>query len=171
MMLYLLMGGTLGAGLGYFGQCSSGTCPLTSTWWRGGLYGAAMGFLFFLFSGRPAGHTPTTGSIPQIQEQAFQQEVLQANQPVLVDFYAPWCGPCQKLAPIVEQLADQFKGQVKFVKVNVDEVSALAKQYRVGGIPTLLLFRQGKVVDTIVGFVGLEELKKRLQPVLTAGGV
>ena len=81
----------------------------------------------------------------------FDTEVLNAEQPVLVDFWATWCGPCRMLAPVIEELAEEYAGRVKVGKVNVDEQSQLAIRYNVSVIPTVLLFKDGKVVETSVG--------------------
>jgi thioredoxin 1 len=165
LLLAGLVGGAIGAAMGYYGQCSSGTCPLTSTWWRGAIYGAAMGLIFFAGSGR--GHSTnlnqSSASVAKIEADQFEKEVLQSSQPVLVDFYAPWCGPCKALAPVVEELAGQFIGKVKFVKVNVDEAQALSQRYDIQGVPTLLLVKNGKVIETLVGMVSTGTLKARLQ--------
>ena len=83
----------------------------------------------------------------------FQQEVLNAQQPVLVDFWAPWCGPCKMLAPVVEKVASNNAGKAKFVKLNTDDEPSIAGQYGVSGIPCLILFKGGKPVDRIVGYV------------------
>jgi thioredoxin 1 len=112
----------------------------------------------------------------ELTETNFETEVLQASVPVVVDFYAPWCGPCKMLAPILEQLAPQFEGRVKFVKLNVDEASELAGRYGIAGVPTLALFRGGQKIDTLVGLASPRALKSWLeaaaavpQAVATAG--
>jgi thioredoxin 1 len=84
-------------------------------------------------------------------EQNFKSEVLESKQPVLVDFWAEWCGPCRLIAPSIEELATEFHGKAKVVKVNVDEEPMLAAEYGVRSIPTLLFFRDGKVVEQLVG--------------------
>jgi thioredoxin 1 len=91
---------------------------------------------------------------------SFDQDVLQSDVPVLVDFWAEWCGPCLMIAPTVDAFADEHVGKLKVGKVNVDEHSSIAARYNVRGIPTLLLFKGGKVVDQRVGAVGKGELVK-----------
>lgn len=88
----------------------------------------------------------------------FEAQVLQSDQPVLVDFWAEWCGPCKMISPIVDQLADDYAGKLKVVKVNIDHNPNTPRQYAVRGIPTLLLFKGGKVEGTQVGAVGKAQL-------------
>lgn len=89
----------------------------------------------------------------------FETEVLQSDIPVLVDFWATWCGPCQMIAPIIEEIAKKYEGKIKVGKVNVDEEMGLAQRYKVVSIPTLVLFKNGEAVDTIVGYVSSDELE------------
>jgi thioredoxin 1 len=98
-------------------------------------------------------------NIVELTEGNFESEVLQATQPVMVDFYAPWCGPCKMIAPLIEQLAVEYDGRLKFAKANVDETPELAAALQITGVPTLMLFRDGKPVDSLVGFPGPRGLK------------
>jgi len=98
-------------------------------------------------------------NILNLTQENFAKEVLQSSQPVLVDFWAEWCGPCKMLGPILDELAGEYEGRVRIGKVNIDELQELAAQYGIHSIPTLLLFRQGEVADQIVGLRSKRELK------------
>ena len=93
-----------------------------------------------------------------LTKENFNEEVINSDIPVLVDFWATWCGPCMMLSPIIAELAEELKGKVKVGKVNVDEQNELAMQYRVASIPTLLLFKNGELVKTSVGFMPKAEV-------------
>ena len=94
-----------------------------------------------------------------ITSENFEREVLQAEVPVLIDFWAPWCGPCRMIGPVLDALAPQYDGRVKVAKVNVDEEPALAQAFQVRGIPTLYAMHRGEVVDQMVGFGGKKQLE------------
>ena len=102
------------------------------------------------------------GAAMEFTETNFEQEVLKSSTPVLVDLWAAWCGPCRLIAPVVEEFAGMYKGKVKIGKLNVDDHPAIAAQYRVMNIPTLLLFKNGQEVDRIVGVQPKEELARRI---------
>ena len=99
-------------------------------------------------------------------DDTFKSDVIDSETPVLVDFWAPWCGPCRMVAPIVEELAGEYEGRVKFVKLNTDENPKVAGQYGIRSIPTLLVFKGGQPVGQIVGFRPKSDLQKRLDAVL-----
>jgi len=102
-----------------------------------------------------------------VTDATFDQEVLQSEQPVLVDFWAAWCGPCKALGPIVDQVAAQYAGQLKVAKMDVDRNNATPMRYGIRGIPALLLFKGGKVADQIVGYVPKETIDKSLSRFIT----
>jgi len=102
-------------------------------------------------------------NIIELNNASFKTEVLEAASPVLVDFYAPWCGPCKMLAPLLEQLAGELGGRVKFAKANVDEMPGVAGYYSITGVPTLMIFRGGKIADQMVGLSSARQLKAWLE--------
>jgi thioredoxin 1 len=96
----------------------------------------------------------------EVTDSSFEAEVLKSDKPVLVDFWAPWCGPCRMVAPVVEELADEYDGKVKFLKLNTDDNVNTAVKYGIRSIPTLLMFRGGQPVDQVIGFRPKGDLKK-----------
>ncbi len=102
----------------------------------------------------------------EVNDSNFDQTVLQSKTPVLVDFWAVWCGPCRMVAPVVEELAGEYEGKVTFAKLNVDENPRTASQYGIMSIPTLLIFKDGAPVSNIIGFRPKPELKKSIDAVL-----
>lgn len=103
-----------------------------------------------------------------VTEQTFDEEVLHAKPPVLVDFWAEWCGPCRMVAPVVEEVAREKAGILKVMKLNVDENGSIAERYAVLSIPSLILFRDGREVERLIGFMPKELLLTRLRPHLAA---
>jgi len=104
--------------------------------------------------------------ILEVSDATFDQEVLRSEQPVLVDFWAVWCGPCKAIAPIVDSVAAQYAGKLKVAKVNVDQNSATPSRYGIRGIPALLLFKGGKVTDQVVGFVPQDVIDQKIKRLL-----
>jgi len=107
------------------------------------------------------------GNLSEFTDANFEEEVLNSDVPVLVDFWAEWCGPCKMVGPIVEEISGDYDGKVKVGKVNVDFNSEVATKYTIRSIPTILFFKGGKVVDQIVGAVGKGEISSRLENHLT----
>jgi thioredoxin 1 len=104
-----------------------------------------------------------SNDVVTLQDATFDAEVLKSDIPVLVDFWAVWCGPCKAIAPTVEELAKQYKGKVKIAKMDVDQYQQVPQQFGIRSIPTLLLFKGGRVVDTIVGAVPKSKLEESLK--------
>jgi thioredoxin 1 len=103
----------------------------------------------------------------ELTDANFEHEVIASQSPVLVDFWAEWCGPCRAITPIVEEIAGQYAGRLKVGKVNVDDASGTATRFGIRSIPSLLFFKDGKVVDTIIGAVPKGEILRKLDKVLT----
>lgn len=101
-----------------------------------------------------------------LNDNNFEQEVLKSEIPVFVDFWAPWCMPCRMMAPVVEKLAEEYRGRVKVCKLNVDEAPNTASTYRIMSIPTSIIFKDGKPVDQAIGALPEEEFKRKLDAIL-----
>jgi len=99
-------------------------------------------------------------NVSQVSDSSFEGDILKSETPVLVDFWAPWCGPCRSVAPIIDELANQYVGKLKVAKVNVDESSAVAMRYQITSIPTFILFKGGEVADRVLGALPRSEFVK-----------
>lgn len=167
LIVSLLIGGGLGALLGRFGKCNSGGCPLTANWKRGAVYGAVLGLIFHFAFG--SSYQPPK-NVKAIAEADFDAEVTRAGKPVVVDFFATWCGPCKTLAPRLDALAGEYGDRIKFVSVNVDQSPALATKFDVQGVPTLLFIgKDGRVADTIVGLASVEVMRAKMEALAAPG--
>lgn len=102
----------------------------------------------------------------QVSDDTFEAEVVQADKPTLVDFWAPWCGPCRAVGPIIEELAQEYQGKLKVTKVNVDDNPNIASSYGIRSIPTIMLFKDGKLQDTLVGLAPKDRLETFVKKVL-----
>ena len=103
----------------------------------------------------------------EVSDNEWETQVLKSDLPVLVDFWAPWCGPCRMVAPIVEELADEYQGKVRFYKLNTDDNIQTASRYGIRSIPTLMVFKGGQAVDQIIGFRPKSDLKRSLEKALS----
>jgi thioredoxin 1 len=105
-------------------------------------------------------------AVVEVNDASFEQEVLQSDQPVLVDFWAAWCGPCKALSPIVDEVASEYSGKLKVMKMDVDRNQATPMRYGIRGIPALLLFKGGKVADQIIGYVPKDTIARSITRVI-----
>ena len=108
----------------------------------------------------------TTAGVVEVNDGNFENQVLRSGMPVVVDFWAPWCGPCRMIAPITEKLAEEYQGRIKFCKLNVDENRLAAGKYQVMSIPLLLFFKDGKVVEQVIGAVSESAIRSKIEAVV-----
>ena len=171
--LGVLVGGLLGFGYQKLVGCRTGTCPLMATPLRGILYGVVIGLVFTLLGcskraqspNKPSAKEPTmpsTSNVIHLTAAAFEQVKAQ-DKPVLIDFWAPWCGPCRMQGPILDQVSLQIGDRAIVAKVNVDEEPALAAPFGVQAIPTLVVLKGGKAVQRFTGVQQAETLVKALE--------
>ena len=104
--------------------------------------------------------------VTDVSDQSFENEVIKSSLPVLLDLWAPWCGPCRMVAPVIDGLAEKYNGKVKFCRLNVDENPQTAAKYRVMSIPTLMFFKNGEAVDTVIGAVPERTLQPKINALL-----
>ena len=174
--LGLAMGAALCALRGHCSKCTGGHCPLTAHPLRGAVFGAVIGLLLSVTSrsGPPIQPRPEDSAVLAIDGQAaFQRQVREADQPVMVDFYSDGCPPCRALAPLVEELAEEYRGRARVCKVNLDRQSSMARPFEIQGIPAVLFFRDGREVQRLVGLRQKEEYTAVLEDLLAetqAGG-
>lgn len=102
----------------------------------------------------------------EISDQSFEEAVIKSDKPALVDFWAPWCGPCRMVAPVIDKLSEKYRDKFKFCKLNVDENPKTAAKFNVMSIPTIMLFKDGKVADTVIGAVPEDTLKTKIDRLL-----
>jgi len=173
MWLRVLIGagiGLIGGGLlGWLGKCRTGACPLTSNPFSGALFGVIIGVLLAMAIG--ASCSRSSGDKDGISSAAdFETRVLKAGKPVLVDFYADWCGPCRTLSPVLEDLGRQYQGKADVVKVNVDNASEIAGRYNIQAIPTVILFVNGNVAGRWPGVMDASVYRQALNKAINSRG-
>ena len=132
------------------------------------LLGAAALGLCFAGCGNPSAMNESTANVKHITQREFATEVEGSTNPAVVDFYATWCGPCRMLAPIMDRQADAFAGKIKFYKVNVDESQALARDFQIQAIPTVLFFMDGKLTNRVTGLLPEADMKAKLEALVAA---
>jgi thioredoxin len=165
-IIILLAGVVIGAAMGYFGKCNNGQCPLTSNPWRGSLWGLCLALIIaypmIMESFRKP--VPESDNIIHIKTPEELQSLISAPGKVcLIDFYADWCGPCRRLAPTLNRIADEFKGKFDVVKINIDKFSELAQKYGANSIPTVIITKDGQQVEKIIGAQSFEQYAEVLE--------
>ncbi len=169
IVLGVLIGGAVGALIGYKGRCSTGACPLTSSPYVGGMFGAVLGLMIagLLISPESGGSLlaggAESGFLHAASAEEFDQMIAESEGPVLVDFWATWCPPCKAQGKILDEMAGEFEGKVRVVKVDVDEAGELAARHGIRSIPTLLVIEGGEVQERVVGVQSPEELRSLLK--------
>ena len=178
LFIGVLVGAGIGAVMGYFGQCSSGTCPLTANPFRGAIYGSVMGLLFALTSSgtareAPAASTPAEeqpepgeGVVHITTAEEFSRYVIHATMPCLADFYSDHCPPCRQLAPTIGKLAEKYRGRAVVCKVSTDAAPQLARSHGIRGIPAVLFFDGSKEMGRLVGLQPQQAYERVLDKIL-----
>ncbi|EKD27653.1 MAG: hypothetical protein ACD_79C00645G0001 [uncultured bacterium] len=155
IILVIFIGAIIGSIMGYYGKCTTGACPLTANPYRGAAYGAFLGLLFALTLNPNAGYKEkqTSKFIFHIEnEEAFYNLIQNSKELVIMDFYADWCGACNKLAPVISRIADKYQDKIKICKNNSDKIPQLAIKLSINALPTIVFYKEGKEVKRIVGF-------------------
>ena len=163
-IIVLLIGAGIGALMGYFGKCTDGTCPLTANPYRGAVWGLFLAGIIAY----PMLVTALRKPVPESKNVIHVKNVSEFDSVIakgvcLVDFYADWCGPCRSLAPTINKLADEFKGEVKVLKINVDNFQELAQKYKANSIPNVVILKDGNEVNRLVGARKFDEYSEALK--------
>ena len=165
----LLLGATAGFAVGYFAQKAGGTCVLTCNPYGGAIFGAAVGALIAsALSQRTPSYTPSPHLVSIESTEAFDETVVHGDRPALVEFYATRCPHCRRMEPIIHSLADRFAGRLVVAKVNADDLQELARRYRIQGVPTMIVFKDGHEVTRTTGYQPEADLTALLEPHLPA---
>lgn len=164
----ILVGGAIGAAAGWYLRRSSKSHPTKMDWKHGAVLGCVMGLCAFLVDGGSSGSFPETKNMTQVGDTNFEAMVVNSGKPVVVDFYGTWCGPCKILTPRLDALARDYGGKIRFVGVDVDKAPSTAAKYNVEGVPTVLFFRNGRIVDAFTGIVPEKTLRAHLDALTSA---
>ena len=170
-IIFLIAGAGIGALMGYFGKCTNGQCPLTANPLRGALWGLFLAGIaaYPMLLGALRKPVPSSPNILHITGKIDLDKILADDtKPVLIDFYADWCGPCRGLSPTINRLADEFKGRVNVIKINIDNFSDIAKNYGVQSIPTVIIINKGAEIKRITGANLFEAYAETLLSLLPA---
>ncbi len=160
MLAGLLIGAGVGAVVGYWGQCSTGACPLTANPFRGAIYGAVLGGIIATMAGKSEGFvkektrtnlTESTKMQINIGSDAAFEKIMQPKGVYLLDFYAEWCSPCKMLEPVIEAVAKKYEGKATVCKVDVMQLPNKAAEFKIEGIPTVVIIKDGREVERLVG--------------------
>lgn len=169
LLLFVLGGTIFGAIVGYYGKCTTGACPLTANPFRGAIWGAFIGIMLGLsiLQGSGSVNAAETKNISVLKgEEDFSAKIANSKGVAVLDFYAEWCPPCKKLAPILAKIADFYGAKVNFYKMNVDNNQSLAGKFSVDGIPCVIFFKDGNEVSRLVGLLQESKYKEEIDKIL-----
>lgn len=161
-IFFIIIGAAIGGAFGYFGKCSTGTCPFTSTWWGGALFGALFGLLISnFFAGIPKTPEDIKNVIDINSSAEFERVINEAgNKNIIVDFYLKTCPPCRKLMPELYELARKHSDDLIILKVNATKNRELSQKYSIQAVPALFHIKNGKVISKAQGYQPVEALEK-----------